>query len=123
MDSTKNLRLMMLHIVSLGVSKIYGDLLAQEFGKNYGLKIGIFRAGCLTGPNHSGTDLHGFLSFLVKNCLKKKSYNIIGYKGKQVRDNLHSNDLINSFWGIYKKTKKRRGLQYWRRFKLKLFNT
>jgi len=89
-----------------GVSKIYGDLLAQEFGKNYGLKIGIFRAGCLTGPNHSGTDLHGFLSFLVKTCLKKKSYNIIGYKGKQVRDNLHSNDLINSFWEFIKKPKK-----------------
>ena len=88
-----------------GVSKLYGDLLAQEFGKNYGLKIGIFRAGCLTGPNHSGTGLHGFLSYLVKACLQKKSYNIIGYKGKQVRDNLHSNDLINSFWEFIKKPK------------------
>ena len=88
-----------------GVSKIYGDLLAQEFGKNYGLKIGIFRAGCLTGPNHSGAGLHGFLSYLVKACIEKKSYNIIGYKGKQVRDNLHSNDLINSFWEFIKKPK------------------
>ena len=88
-----------------GVSKLYGDLLAQEFGKNYGLKIGIFRAGCLTGPNHSGAGLHGFLSYLVKTCLLKKSYNIIGYKGKQVRDNLHSNDLINSFWEFIKKPK------------------
>ena len=86
-----------------GVSKTYADILAQEFGKNYGLKIGIFRAGCLTGPNHSGAGLHGFLSFLVKSCIKNKSYNIIGYKGKQVRDNLHSNDLINAFWEFIKK--------------------
>ena len=88
-----------------GVSKTYADILAQEFGKNYGLKIGIFRAGCLTGPNHSGAGLHGFLSFLVKSCIKNKSYNIIGYKGKQVRDNLHSKDLINAFWEFVKKPK------------------
>ena len=88
-----------------GVSKTYADILAQEFGKNYGLKIGIFRAGCLTGPNHSGAGLHGFLSFLVKSCIKNKSYNIIGYKGKQVRDNLHSYDLINAFWEFIKKPK------------------
>ncbi len=88
-----------------GVSKTYADILAQEYGKNYGLKIGVFRAGCLTGPNHSGAGLHGFLSFLVKSCLKNKSYNIIGYKGKQVRDNLHSYDLINAFWEFIKKPK------------------
>ena len=88
-----------------GVSKTYADLLAQEYGKNYGLKIGIFRAGCLTGPNHSGAGLHGFLSFLVKSCIKSKSYNIIGYKGKQVRDNLHSYDLINAFWEFIKRPK------------------
>ena len=88
-----------------GVSKVYADLVAQEFGKNYGLKIGIFRAGCLTGPNHSGAGLHGFLSFLVKSCFLSRKYNIIGYKGKQVRDNLHSNDLLNAFWEYIKKPK------------------
>ena len=88
-----------------GVSKVYADLVAQEFGKNYGLKIGIFRAGCLTGPNHSGAGLHGFLSFLVKSCFLSQKYNIIGYKGKQVRDNLHSNDLLNAFWEYIKKPK------------------
>jgi CDP-paratose 2-epimerase len=89
-----------------GVSKTYADYLAQEFGKNFGLKIGIFRAGCITGPNHSGSKLHGFLSYLVKSCIKKKYYNIIGYKGKQVRDNIHSQDLLNCFWEFYKKPKK-----------------
>lgn len=88
-----------------GVSKVYADLVTQEFGKNYGLKIGIFRAGCLTGPNHSGAGLHGFLSFLVKSCFLSRKYNIIGYKGKQVRDNLHSNDLLNAFWEYIKKPK------------------
>lgn len=89
-----------------GVSKIYGDYLAQEFGRNYNLNIGIFRAGCITGPNHSGAQLHGFLSYLVKSCIKNKKYNIIGYKGKQVRDNIHSQDLLNCFWEFYKKPKK-----------------
>ena len=86
-----------------GVSKTYGDLLVQEYGKNIGLKTVTFRAGCITGSNHSGAKLHGFLSFLVKSCLKNKKYSIIGYKGKQVRDNIHSSDLINCFWEFYKK--------------------
>ncbi len=86
-----------------GVSKSYGDLLVQEYGKNIGLKTVTFRAGCITGSNHSGAKLHGFLSFLVKSCLKNKKYSIIGYKGKQVRDNIHSSDLINCFWEFYKK--------------------
>ena len=86
-----------------GVSKSYGDLLVQEYGKNIGLKTVTFRAGCITGSNHSGAKLHGFLSFLVKSCLKSKKYSIIGYKGKQVRDNIHSSDLINCFWEFYKK--------------------
>ena len=89
-----------------GVSKIYSDFIAQEYGKNNKLNTGIFRAGCITGPNHSGAKLHGFLSFLIKSCLKKKSYNIIGYKGKQVRDNIHSLDLVNCFWEFYKNPKK-----------------
>ena len=86
-----------------GVSKSYGDLLVQEYGKNIGLKTVTFRAGCITGSNHSGAKLHGFLSFLVKSCLKNKQYSIIGHKGKQVRDNIHSSDLINCFWEFYKK--------------------
>ena len=89
-----------------GVSKTYADLIVQEYGNNVGLKTVCFRAGCITGPNHSGTKLHGFLSYLVKSSLSKKKYTIIGYKGKQVRDNLHSFDLVNCFWEFYKKPKK-----------------
>ena len=88
-----------------GVSKTYADLIVQEYGKNVGLKTVSFRAGCITGPNHSGAKLHGFLSYLVKSCLIKKKYSLIGYKGKQVRDNLHSYDLVNCFWEYYKKPK------------------
>ena len=88
-----------------GVSKTYADLIVQEYGKNIGLKTVSFRGGCITGPNHSGAKLHGFLSYLVKSSLTKKSYSLIGYKGKQVRDNLHSFDLVNCFWEFYKKPK------------------
>ena len=86
-----------------GASKSYADLAVQEYGKNVGLKTTCFRAGCITGPNHSGAKLHGFLSYLVKASLKSKKYSLIGYKGKQVRDNIHSLDLINCFWEYYKK--------------------
>ena len=89
-----------------GVSKTYADLIVQEYGKNIGLKTVCFRGGCITGPNHSGAKLHGFLSYLVKLSLKNKKYNIIGYKGKQIRDNLHSFDLVNCFWEFYKKPRK-----------------
>ena len=89
-----------------GVSKTYADLIVQEYGKNVGLKTVCFRAGCITGPNHSGAKLHGFLSYLIKKTLSHKKYTIIGYKGKQVRDNLHSYDLINCFWEFYKKPKR-----------------
>ena len=89
-----------------GVSKTYADLIVQEYGKNVGLKTVCFRGGCLTGPNHSGAKLHGFLSYLVKISLAKKKYSLIGYKGKQVRDNLHSNDLVNAFWEFFKKPTK-----------------
>ena len=88
-----------------GVSKTYADLIVQEYGKNVGLKTVCFRGGCITGPNHSGAKLHGFLSYLVKASILKKEYNLIGYKGKQVRDNLHSNDLVICFWEFYKKPK------------------
>ena len=85
-----------------GVSKVYADLIVQEYGNNNGLKTVCFRAGCITGPNHSGAKLHGFLSYLVKSSIKLKKYNLIGYQGKQVRDNLHSHDLINCFWEFFK---------------------
>ena len=86
-----------------GTSKSYADLIVQEYGKNVGLKTACFRAGCITGPNHSGAKLHGFLSYLVKASLNNKKYTIIGYKGKQVRDNIHSQDLVRCFWEFYKK--------------------
>ena len=86
-----------------GVSKTYADLLVQEYNKNFGIKTACFRAGCITGPNHSGAKLHGFLSYLVKSCVRDKKYQLIGYKGKQVRDNIHSYDLTNAFWFFYKR--------------------
>ena len=89
-----------------GVSKLSADLYVQEYGKNLNLNTVVFRGGCLTGKNHSGTEMHGFLSYLVKQVMKKKFYKIIGYKGKQVRDNIHSIDLINCFWHYYLKPKK-----------------
>ena len=89
-----------------GVSKTYADLIVQEYGKNIGLKTVCFRAGCITGPNHSGAKLHGFLSYLVKITLATRKYSLIGYKGKQVRDNLHSYDLVNCFWEFFKKPKR-----------------
>ena len=85
-----------------GASKTYADLIVQEYGKNTGLKTACFRAGCITGPKHSGAKLHGFLSYLVKTSIKKREYSIIGYKGKQVRDNIHSYDLVSSFWEFFK---------------------
>ena len=85
-----------------GASKSYADLIVQEYGKNVGLKTACFRAGCITGPNHSGAKLHGFLSYLVKTSIQKREYTLIGYKGKQVRDNIHSHDLVQCFWQFFK---------------------
>ncbi len=88
-----------------GVSKLSADLLVQEYGNYFGMKTGVFRCGCITGPKHSGAKLHGFLSYLVK-CIKSNDpYTIIGYKGKQVRDNIHSWDLVNAFWNFYQTPK------------------
>ncbi len=84
-----------------GASKLAADVITQEYGRYFGLKTGIFRCGCLTGPNHSGTMLHGFLSFLMKCAITGQPYKIFGYKGKQVRDNIHSYDLVNMFWQFY----------------------
>ncbi|HMO12603.1 MAG TPA: NAD-dependent epimerase/dehydratase family protein [Pirellulaceae bacterium] len=80
-----------------GASKVAADVLVQEYGRYFGLKTASFRGGCLTGPNHSGTQLHGFLSYLVKCAATNTPYTVFGYKGKQVRDNIHSFDLISAF--------------------------
>ena len=88
-----------------GASKASADLLVQEYGKYFGMKTVCFRGGCLTGPNHSGTQLHGFLSYLVKCCVEDIPYTIFGYKGKQVRDNIHSYDLVNMFWHFHQNPK------------------
>lgn len=84
-----------------GASKVAADVLVQEYGKYFGMKTGVFRGGCLTGPNHSGTQLHGFLAYLMKCTISHTHYNVFGYKGKQVRDNIHSYDLVNMFWHFY----------------------
>ncbi|MDR0602902.1 MAG: NAD-dependent epimerase/dehydratase family protein [Bacteroidales bacterium] len=84
-----------------GASKVAADVLAQEYGRYFEMNVGIFRGGCLTGPMHSGTQLHGFLSYLMKCAITGERYTIFGYKGKQVRDNIHSADLINMFWNFY----------------------
>jgi len=81
-----------------GASKLAGDILVQEYGRYFGLKTGVFRGGCLTGPAHSGTELHGFLAYLIKCAASGREYAIFGYNGKQVRDNIHSFDLVNMFW-------------------------
>jgi CDP-paratose 2-epimerase len=80
-----------------GASKVAADVLVQEYGRYFGMRTGCFRGGCLTGPNHSGTELHGFLAYLMKCAITGKPYTVFGYKGKQVRDNIHSADLISMF--------------------------
>lgn len=81
-----------------GVSKTAGDLLAQEYARYFNMPIGIFRGGCLTGPQHAGVELHGFLSYIVKCAVQGKHYTINGYKGKQVRDQIHSYDVCTAFY-------------------------
>jgi len=85
-----------------GVSKAAADLLVQEYGRYFGMKTAGFRGGCLTGPNHSGTQLHGFLAYLMKCAVTEEPYMIFGYKRKQVRDNIHSADLIHAFHEFFK---------------------
>jgi CDP-paratose 2-epimerase len=81
-----------------GASKVAADIMVQEYGKYFGMNTVVFRGGCLTGSNHSGTMLHGFLSYLVKCTVEKNPYTIIGYKGKQVRDNINSVDVVSAMW-------------------------
>lgn len=84
-----------------GVSKAAGDLLVQEYGRYFGLKTACFRGGCLTGPAHSGTELHGFLAYLMSCALTGNPYTVYGYKAKQVRDNIHSKDVVRAFWAFF----------------------
>ncbi|QGG95826.1 NAD-dependent epimerase/dehydratase family protein [Actinomarinicola tropica] len=83
-----------------GASKVAADVMVQEYGKYFGLRTGVFRGGCLTGPHHSGVELHGFLSYLVAQAVDEGPYTMIGYKGKQVRDQIHSRDVISAFWAF-----------------------
>lgn len=85
-----------------GASKVAADVMVQEYGRYFGMKTCVFRGGCLTGPGHSGAELHGFLSYLMKCIMTGKEYRIFGYKGKQVRDNIHSSDLVSAFQQFHK---------------------
>jgi CDP-paratose 2-epimerase len=84
-----------------GASKVAADVMVQEYGRYFGMRTGVFRGGCLTGPAHSGAELHGFLAYLVRCAVTGRPYTIFGYKGKQVRDNIHSNDLVQCFWHFH----------------------
>jgi CDP-paratose 2-epimerase len=85
-----------------GASKVAADVLVQEYGRYFSIPTACFRGGCLTGPNHSGAQLHGFLAYLVKCTMTGTPYTVFGYKGKQVRDNIHSADLIRAFYEFFK---------------------
>jgi CDP-paratose 2-epimerase len=84
-----------------GASKVAADILVQEYGRYFGMKTACFRGGCLTGPNHSGTQLHGFLAYLMKCAVTGTPYTIFGYKRKQVRDNIHAADLVRAFGQVF----------------------
>lgn len=93
-----------------GASKVAADTMVQEYGRYFGMKTAVFRGGCLTGPGHSGAELHGFLNYLMKCAITGRRYRIHGYKGKQVRDNIHSRDLVAAFDCFYRAP--RRGEAY-----------
>jgi len=84
-----------------GASKVAADVLVQEYGRYFGMKTACFRGGCLTGPAHAGAELHGFLAYLMKCTASGTPYRVFGYRGKQVRDNIHSHDLIEAFWRFF----------------------
>ncbi len=84
-----------------GASKVAADIMVQEYGRYFGLKTGVFRGGCLTGPSHSSAKLHGFMAYVAKCSVQNQKYTIYGYKGKQVRDNIHSSDLVSAFWYFF----------------------
>jgi CDP-paratose 2-epimerase len=85
-----------------GVSKLAADEMVQEYARSFGMKTICFRGGCLTGPNHSGTQLHGFLAYLVRCSVSQIPYTVFGYSAKQVRDNIHSIDLIQAFDQVFR---------------------
>jgi CDP-paratose 2-epimerase len=85
-----------------GAGKVAADLLVQEYGRYFGMKTGIFRGGCLTGPDHSAAQLHGFLGYLVRCALTGQPYTVFGHQGKQVRDNIHALDVAGAFWHFFK---------------------
>lgn len=84
-----------------GASKVAADIMVQEYGRYFGMRTVCFRAGCLTGPAHAGTELHGFLAYLMKCTVTGTPYRLFGHKGKQVRDNIHSRDLVAAFWEFF----------------------
>jgi CDP-paratose 2-epimerase len=86
-----------------GASKVAGDVLVQEYGRYFGMKTACLRGGCLTGPNHSGVELHGFLSYLIRCNIEEREYTIFGYKGKQVRDNIHAYDVARCIEFFYER--------------------
>ena len=88
-----------------GANKLAADILTQEYGKYFGLRTTCLRGGCLSGPSHQGAELHGFLSYLVKCAILNRTYSIFGYKGKQVRDNLHSVDVVSAIWQVFRAPK------------------
>ena len=84
-----------------GASKVAADVLVQEYGRYFGMQTACFRGGCLTGPGHSGAQLHGFLAYLIRCAVTGRPYTVFGYKGKQVRDNIHASDLVRAFWAFF----------------------
>jgi CDP-paratose 2-epimerase len=88
-----------------GVSKVAADVLVQEYGRYFGMNTASFRGGCLTGPSHAGAELHGFLAYLVRCAVTDRPYTVFGYKGKQVRDNIHSHDLVTALWAFAQRPK------------------
>src|SRR5580693_198219 len=84
-----------------GASKVAGDVMVQEYGRYFGMPTCCLRGGCLTGPRHAGVELHGFLSYLIKCCIEGREYTVYGYKGKQVRDNIHSEDVATLMYEFY----------------------
>ena len=87
-----------------GASKLAADVIVQEYGRYFGIRTCCLRGGCLTGPNHSGVELHGFLSYLIKCNMEKRTYRIFGYKGKQVRDNIHALDVARFIHAFYERS-------------------
>jgi CDP-paratose 2-epimerase len=86
-----------------GASKVAADVLVQEYGRYFGMRTACFRGGCLTGPGHSGAQLHGFLAYLMRCAVTGRPYTVFGYKGKQVRDNIHVRDVVEAFWQYFQR--------------------